>query len=520
MAGEAQLDRWHRRIVGVTVLLPLLAGLTWGVLSYRAEMQGARDTVRQGATLIAQYVEQLVQTQTVLQTAVRQSAQSSAGNGPSSAALHFLLAAVNSSQPYVHGIALIGFDGAMVASSRSFPSRANVGKREYLDAIAGGAELVVDRITLEPGKQDAFVIATPFKVADFDGVIVTAIDTSTVTDFLRSVATQTNEAASVSRIDGKLLVRSIPAPPMMIPANAPGRVALGPATQGFVRVVAVTDGVDRLYGYQRIENTPLVANFGIPMRGVWTNWLLGCIPVWCLLATLGFASYLSMERMERNFRHRLTEEIAAKRVQQAEELAEQRKQLMREMNHRVKNNLALVGSMINMKMRLEPGFGGAEIKARIAAISEVHDLMYRTDDGTSVDFADVLTRITQSEALVPAESGLTVVRDLDEGVMLGPELSTPLSLIAAELVTNSVKHAFQGRTGGTITLRLRREGPHGVLEIGDDGSGMAEPVTRRSGTAIIDALVRQVGGELTRLPGPGTVNRLRFTIPPRPDETA
>lgn len=95
------------------------------------------------------------------------------------------------------------------------------------------------------------------------------------------------------------------------------------------------------------------------------------------------------------------------------------------MNPRVKNNLARVGSMMNRKIWLEPGFGGVELKARIAAISAVHGLMYRTDDGTSGDRAEVLTRLSDSEAVVPAECGLRVERDLRRGMMLGPELSTP-----------------------------------------------------------------------------------------------
>ena len=86
-----------------------------------------------------------------------------------------------------------------------------------------------------------------------------------------------------------------------------------------------------------------------------------------------------------------------------------------------------------------------------------------------------------------------------------------LAVIAAELITNAVKHAFPGRQGGVIHLLLQREAGGVMLKIGDDGIGLAEGVSRRSGSAIIDALVEQIGGRLVRRTEGGMQVELHFS---------
>jgi two-component sensor histidine kinase len=276
------------------------------------------------------------------------------------------------------------------------------------------------------------------------------------------------------------------------------------------RVVAVTDGVERIYAFEKVTDLPLYANFGLPMREVWQNWMWKVFPVWALLAAIGLVSYMAMDRMRRGFQHRLAEEIGRKRLQQAEDLAEQRQQLMREMNHRVKNNLSLVTSMINMKMRSDPAYDGRDLQSRIHAISEVHDLMYRADDGTEVDAGEMIRTVATNPALIPDGAAVELNVEAEPEIMVGPGLSTPLALIASEMITNAVKHAFPDGAG-QIGVRLYRAEGGLVLEIEDDGVGIGEAPKRRSGITIIDALVRQVNGQLQRCDGRGT--RYRLTVP-------
>nr|WP_277818352.1 sensor histidine kinase [Gemmobacter straminiformis] len=189
---------------------------------------------------------------------------------------------------------------------------------------------------------------------------------------------------------------------------------------------------------------------------------------------------------------------------------------MRETNHRVKNNLSLIVSLINMQMRGKAGIDGNELKTRIGAISRVHDLMYRAADGVHVDFSETLQEIAASPAIVPREKGISVICEAEPGIVLGPETTTPLALIAAELLTNAVKHAFRDRAAGTIRVSLNRTGETGVMEVSDDGVGLPDPPPRRSGAAIIDALVHQIGGEITRISGAGSTGagvRMQVSFP-------
>jgi two-component sensor histidine kinase len=497
-------------IVLAAVLAPALAALVWGVVTFRSELRLAEQTARENVGLVAQYVDRLVQTQRVLHNAAVERIMSSEVTKVESEAFHNFLAAVDSAQQNIYGMAVVGFDGRLVASSRTFPVTARFGPRDYINAVAAGEPLFIDRIKLDPSGADAFVIATPFSVTGFDGLIVTSVATEAVTDFLRGVAVKDEEAASLMRTDGKLLVRNFPSEPVLLPPDAPGRVSIQGRATGVHRVVALTDGIERIYAFEKVTDLPLYANFGLPMLEVWRNWMWKVFPVWALLAAIGLVSYMAMDRMRRGFQHKLAEEIGQKRLQQAEDLAEQRQQLMREMNHRVKNNLSLVTSMINMKMRSDPTYDGRDLQSRIHAISEVHDLMYRADDGTEVDAGEMLRTVSTNPALIPDGAAVSMDVDAETGIMVGPGLSTPLALIASEMITNAVKHAFPDGVG-QIGVRLYRAEGGLVLDIEDDGVGIGEAPKRRSGITIIDALVRQVNGQLQRCDGRGT--RYRLTVP-------
>jgi two-component sensor histidine kinase len=273
---------------------------------------------------------------------------------------------------------------------------------------------------------------------------------------------------------------------------------------------AVADGVQRIYAFKHLEGHPLVAMFGAPTAAVWRDWAARTVPVFAFLALMGLFAFLAADRIRRDLLMRFEVVENRKRVAEAERLAEERIRLMRETNHRVKNNLALVVSLINMQMRGQGGIDGAELKTRIGAISHVHDLMYQAADAVHVDIGGLLRDIATSPALVPRERGLAVDCEIESGILLGPDRTTPLALIVAELVTNAVKHAFRDGRRGTIRVALRREGDEASLTVADDGVGLPHGAERRSGSAIVEALVEQIGASLTLGMGPGASFNLRF----------
>lgn len=483
-----------------SIVLPLVAALIWGAISYRVEVEATRRHAVDNAVLVSQYIERMIQTQTVIHSAVRVRAEDEDFDFLRSREFHDYLGGLEEDNPSMRGVAVVGTDGVFVSSSRIFPLNGRFGERAYLTAIAGGATLFIDRIKLELRKEDAFVVASPLAMPDGQKyVIVSAVDSTLIGDFLKGIATRAGDIASVMRADGLLMIRNVPSEPMMLPPDAAVRQAMREnPEQGWMQTVAATDGIKRLYAYHKMGDLPLYANFGTPTAAVTTTWLKQSLPVWVLFGAIGLFATLTANRLRQRMAQRFELETAHRRVEAAEKLADERIRLMRETNHRVKNNLSLIVSLINMQMRGKSGIDGNELKARIGAISQVHDLMYQAADGVHVDFSETLREIADSPAIVPREHGISVICETETGIVLGPETTTPLAIIAAELLTNAVKHAFQGRTAGTIRVRLNRKGETGLMEVSDDGVGLPEVAPRRSGAAIIDALVHQIGGEITR----------------------
>lgn len=191
--------------------------------------------------------------------------------------------------------------------------------------------------------------------------------------------------------------------------------------------------------------------------------------------------------------------------------------LFRELQHRVANNLQFVAALLRLRRKaLEPDSAGAlaleAAQTRLDMMSRVHR---RLHDPTSVDqpveqYLETLCR-DLIEASDTPDIRLTVVAP---PVSLSLDARMSLSLIVAELVTNSLKHAFHGRSEGAITIVLAAERDIYSLTITDDGPGLpnnfGKTQTGRLGQAILQSLASQLDGKLSFEPGPGTVARLLF----------
>ncbi|KAA2237336.1 sensor histidine kinase [Salinarimonas soli] len=209
-------------------------------------------------------------------------------------------------------------------------------------------------------------------------------------------------------------------------------------------------------------------------------------------------------------------------------LAEQRKAaterevLLREIYHRVKNNLQIVQSLLRLGARdLSPEqqepFEAAV--RRIGAMARVHTLLYNSPDLASVDLRDYLDDLTEEVAssFGAQERGIKVV--LDAQPMRVPlDTAVPLAFIAVELLTNAFRHAFPGDRTGTVTVRSYLSGERGVLEVSDDGIGLPEarPGRRSLGLTIVTKLARQIEGELEMPPPGGSLARIAFPLDAKP----
>ncbi|MCW5714830.1 MAG: HAMP domain-containing protein [Bauldia sp.] len=216
------------------------------------------------------------------------------------------------------------------------------------------------------------------------------------------------------------------------------------------------------------------------------------------------------------------ENDAAELQQQNEKLNQligEKDMLVREMNHRIKNSLQLVSSMVSLQLATvtDPDARASlsAAQGRVAAVAKVHERLYSGQRLDSVEVAPYLVDLAHDlgETLgLPAAGGSITVRSVDE--MLAPDKVIPLGLIACELVTNAVKH---GPTGGAVNVvvALERDGDRLRLAVSDDGEGLPQnfdPTANPGlGMKVIRALATQLGGtlEIDR-PERGTTFSLRF----------
>lgn len=191
--------------------------------------------------------------------------------------------------------------------------------------------------------------------------------------------------------------------------------------------------------------------------------------------------------------------------------------LMREMQHRVKNSLQLVASLIDIHagtVEDATKVSLSELKVRIESISSIHARLYRRKDMSLVDLDEYLRDLADDivASFFRRGAGLRLETDL-ERVSVTPKLAVPLGLIASELIMNSLKYAFPGGAQGTIALTLRRGRDGCELAVGDDGVGIPPERAEAGGfgTVLVKSLAEQVGGsaELESRPG-RTVWTVRF----------
>jgi PAS domain S-box-containing protein len=190
--------------------------------------------------------------------------------------------------------------------------------------------------------------------------------------------------------------------------------------------------------------------------------------------------------------------------------------LLHEVDHRVKNNLQLVSSLIYMQSREIPDPAiRASLRAmlsRIEALGTVHRRLYQSDDVSRFDVADFARDVVGDLVGATGREDIRVNLHL-EPVEVPAEKAAPVALMLNELVTNALKHAFDGRPG-TLEVAVRRNGHDFFITVADDGAGLQDgALAKRSfGKTLVETLGRQLQARTEWRPGnPGT--RVEVALP-------
>ncbi|MBP0443601.1 hypothetical protein J8J14_02315 [Roseomonas sp. SSH11] len=501
-----------RMLMVGSIAIPLLLLLLWGERSWRIGEARAAEEARRNAELVREFALGVVRTQEAVLGHAADIAATVEGEGADGAVLHERLAALDAQTASVLSIVIVSPDGEIVASSRTHPVRIDVSDRSYFrelrDAQPADTGIRLDRLRLRPAGQDVIVASRRRPGPGFQGIVLSTIPVEAFTDFFGRIAADSHASASLLREDGLLLLRHDPdAPPVMLPPEVPSRQAIARADSGLYEAYALSDGVTRLYGYAKVADLPLYANFGVPLSTVRQTWLRGLLPVGGLLALaalLGCAAVLQAVQGVRA-------EVDRGLLEEARRRAEYQETLLRELHHRVKNSLMTVQALV----RIRGGNTGADkvLQQRIMALGQVHDLLHVSEFVSRLDLSAFLRALCANPAVAPPEGGVTVHCDTDP-VEVGVEQAVPLSLIVVELLTNALKHAFPSGRAGRITIGLRHIGDHACLSLRDDGVGLP-PATqhgRRSGLWLVERLVGQIQGHLEIRRQGGTEFRLTFPL--------
>jgi two-component sensor histidine kinase len=257
------------------------------------------------------------------------------------------------------------------------------------------------------------------------------------------------------------------------------------------------------------QQAPLAVNNAVPegQQGVFT-----------FLVLLLFMAFLG-----RIFGHHFFEKLHGiyRKKEDLEQKVAEKEMLLKEVHHRVKNNLQTVSSLLRMQGRsIEDAQTLSQIRSsqnRVVCMAMVHEMLYQREDLSCIEYSTYVHQLGDYlvKSIKGPESNIRLNIDIPE-IELGIDTAIPLGLLINEAVTNALKYGFEGRDSGEISISLEKEDKHEfVLRIGDDGIGYPESMDYKSskslGLKLIHNLSRQLKGSVIRdLSKRGTNYIIRF----------
>ena len=202
--------------------------------------------------------------------------------------------------------------------------------------------------------------------------------------------------------------------------------------------------------------------------------------------------------------------------------------LLKEVHHRVKNNMQVVSSLLNLQLdflsdeQARPFI--LDTQSRIAAMALVHEKLYQSTDLARVDFADYLRELTENIVGTFSSAARDISFVLEaEDILLGIDSAVPCGLLVNELISNAYKHGLSAGNG-TVTVTLRRDpAGHIVLRVADTGRGLPPGLdlekTESLGMQLVYILVRQLDGTMGVESAPGRGTCFTITLPEVPAKT-
>jgi len=186
------------------------------------------------------------------------------------------------------------------------------------------------------------------------------------------------------------------------------------------------------------------------------------------------------------------------REERLSKVLEEKNTLVREVHHRVRNNLQVLSSLVALQAQgiadtaVQHALG--TILTRILGMSLVHDQLYESDTVTTIDVARYFGDLARSIVGMKARIDHRIAVKVEvKGIAIPPDVAIPLGLAVGELVANACDHAFPDRSSGEVEIRVERGLEELRVEVSDDGIGIGS-ARRGLGLKIVGALCEQLDG--------------------------
>jgi two-component sensor histidine kinase len=493
-------------------------------IEYRSALTRAEAAAQDLALLMEEYIKRTLETSDLLLGDIIAYVRSKGGVGSLSETgeAHRYLAGLTRRSSASDLFLILDRMGNTVAASTLQPATpVSFADRTWYKAHQAGAEnfvgtAVVGRLTNEILYTYSRLI--PDVSGEFDGVAQIALRPTFLQDVSYSNASTRNVILGIWTRDGRVIART-GLTQDQIEADL-GHASLFNEMElqrtGTYRTKDMDHGVERIVSFRRLERWPVTVTASIPVAtalAAWTASLYWSAVITAIIVVaFGWLTWLGVKLS------RQTEETQ-RQLQQANEslgraLAD-KVTLLQEIHHRVKNNLQVTSSLLQMQSRrfADPSVKAAfqETQDRLRSIGLIHDILYRKETGGTINLQDYLGRLIYELSATYGASTRGITVDLDaESITIDLERTAPLALAVTEAISNAFKHAFKPGQGGHIFVSARRLDDQIEIVVRDTGKGVFGVTENDAslGMKLIRAFANQLGGRFSLESNEGTIFRL------------
>jgi len=228
---------------------------------------------------------------------------------------------------------------------------------------------------------------------------------------------------------------------------------------------------------------------------------------------------LKKELQDEIYRREESENARVLEVEKIESSVKEKEILLKEIHHRVKNNLQIISSLLNLQSGYIKDKDSIEIfkesQNRVRSMALIHEKLYQSKDMSQIDFSEYVSELVSNLfSSYSLNSALITLHQDIKNILLEIDLAINLGLIINELVSNAFKHAFPEGRKGNLYISMSNDKQKYELIIEDDGIGFSSEIDFRTteslGLQLVITLVEQIGGEIFLFRDNGTKFVIKF----------